>query len=130
MKLRSTSIQGLWLLWGLHLLGFIVLLVAFAWFQPRLSNSASNIERSEAKIPSAREQISGEQNPETLRKDALVLLDGTANQSKYVQKMMMIPIKILGTFCILSFVSTLWLGICLYKLHGQNQKDVAILPTS
>jgi septal ring-binding cell division protein DamX len=111
----------LWILFGLQLLSLIFLVIGFAWFEPRLSNTASKIQSNDAKFPSLRQQISDEQSPEILRKDALTLLDGTSSQSNYVQKMIMTPVKVLGIFCILSFVSTTWLGLCLfYKLRRRN----------
>jgi hypothetical protein len=125
MNPKFTSLLYLQILLVLQILFLIALLTGYAWFQPRLSNVASNIQRDADKLPAIRQRIIEENDPETLRKDALVFLDGTADQSGYVQGMLMTPISCLKDFCFVWFIITTWLGVCVYQLQRQGRKDIS-----
>ena len=125
MNPKLSPLHYLWILLGLQILALFALSTAYAWFQPRLSNVASNIQRDADKLPAMRQRIIEENDPESLRKVALVFLDGTANQSGYVQSMLMTPISCLRDFCFVWLIITTWLGVCVYQLQRQGQKDVS-----
>jgi Flp pilus assembly protein TadB len=120
MKLKLNPIQNLWVYFGVQSLVLIFLLLLFAVFQPRFSQLVSKMKQQDARRPTI-EQSLNTASPERLHKDAFILLDQNADDSSFIQMMLKSLMIMLGCICVVYSMSILWLGICLYKLHGSKR---------
>jgi hypothetical protein len=120
MKPKLTPLHHLWILFCLQLAMLMALLVLFAVFQPRFDRLVSQAQEADAKMPLLKQRLD-QADSERLHKDALILLDSSATQSKFVQSMETNLIRLLGVACFLLFVITCWLGIITFQLHQASK---------
>jgi len=120
MKIKLTPLHHLWILFSLQVTVLLVLLVMFVFFEPRFSHLIRQNQDSDAKVPLIKQRLD-EADPDRLHKDALILLDSSSTQSKFVQEMEINVIHLLGLACFLVFVLTSWLGIAAFHLQRASR---------
>jgi len=98
------------------------LLVLYAVFQPRFAHLASQAGEANAKMPLLKQRID-QADSEQLHKDALLLLEGSATQSAFVQSMEIGVMQMLGLACFILGVITCWLGAITFQLHRKSKNN-------
>ena len=122
MKLKTTPLQGLWILFGTQLLFVICLLIPLIQFQMITSHFIERNQQDTSKVLAVRDLIVKEQDVEKLRTCALESLDLTVVGAKTIQTVQLNDFRTFASLCLGLVFWTVWLGVCAFQLQRESQK--------
>jgi hypothetical protein len=119
MTSKLKPLYHLWILFSLQTVMLMGAVIALMAFQPRITETIAKIQETDMKIPILKQRLE-QADPEHVRREAILLLNGDAEQSRFVRSMEMSLIQFVRSVCCLLFIITCWLGIIAFQMQRSN----------